>query len=253
MRPLVLAVVLLAALTACDPYNEVQEADTIEAFEEYIANYPTSRFLFQSEVRLEELYFEKAETEKTLEAYDVYIEKYPEGIHRDKAIKHREEHLYMWSVEQNSIEGWQRFLDEYGTRGEKKRVVKAKRAIAVAEYADNLLLGEPTISRVNMAEDPEGPENGWGVEVEVTNKGAKVLKKLELTIAYKSAEGHIVARESWPVVAERWAVPMEEEKKVPMKKGDTRTWQWSTGDAHAPKEWDTKSVEVYPSSVQFVE
>jgi len=220
--------VLFAAmlLAGCDNFHAVQQADTIEAYEAYLQAHPNSRMRFQAVTRLEELYLDRAKEEGTLEAYDAYFERFPEGSYLERAKKEREDLLYGWTIDQNTVEAWEKYLAEY-PKADKKRKQKAKRALKMAEYRPDLSLSEPRNQRVNLAEDPEGPLDGWKYEVDVTNNGDRTLSYLALTIRWQEP-GKIPAREEWPVVAERWPVPMEDEKKAPMKPGETRTWEWTT-------------------------
>lgn len=241
MRHAVLLGFLL--LSACEPFYEVQKADTIEAYEQYLEEHPNSRFQFQATTRLEELYLERARERGTLEAYDAYLERFPEGMYHDKALAQREEALFDWAREQDTVEAWSTFLEEY-PRAKKKRKTTARQARRIAAYRPHLALTEPELERVNLAEDPEGPLNGWQVEVDVTNEGDETLKHLGLRATW--ADG--TAR--WPVVAERWPVPMPDEAKEPIAPGETRTWTWTTGEMAA--DYDG-SLEVKPIAVSFVE
>ena len=207
----ILAIALsIGVLTACDDFSAVQKADTIEAYETYIAENPDSRMMLQAKTRLEELYLKQAKESGTLEGYDAYLAKFPEGTYVEKAMTEREEFLYGWAKEQDSEEGWKKFLDEY-PRADKKRKKEARQAIAMAQYADKLGMTEPKIDRVNLAEDPEGEPNGWGIWVDVTNNGEKVIEDLRLRAKFTDADGKVIGDKTWPVVAKNWGVPMEEE------------------------------------------
>ncbi len=240
------ALLWITLLVGCDNFPQVQEADTIEAYEEYLAANPNSRWQLQAESRLEELYLEKARQEKTLLAYDAYLEKYPEGDLLATARQEREEFLWAWARGVNTAEGWQKYLDEY-PRADKKKKTHARRMIAVHEYLPNIEVGEVEIAKVNMAENPDGPLDGWGFTAEVTNNGDAAIADLRLTVQYLSKEGGVLEENQWPVVAEAWGIPMEEEKKVPMAPGETRTWFWSDGTM--PDKWDERA-RVYVSKIE---
>lgn len=243
LAPLALAL----ALTACDNFSAVQAEDTIEAYEQYIADNPDSRMLLQAQERLQTLYLEKAKEEKTLEAYDAYLERFPEGMYVDKAMKEREEFLYAWAASEDSAESWQKYLEEY-PRADRKKKKQARDRIAVAAYEANLVQGEPKRERVNLAEDPEGPKNGWGISVDITNEGDKVIEDLRYRIRFYDAEGELIGDKVWPVVAQNWGIPMEDEKKVPMKPGETRTWYWM--DAFPEEDWKG-TVKLTPVRITF--
>ncbi len=246
MKKLAVLVLVLGGLVACgEPFIEAQNADTIEAYEKYLAENPDGRFALEASGRLETLYLERAKTEKTLEAYDAYLERFPEGAMRDKALTEREEFLYDWAKQTNTAEGWQKYLDEY-PKGKKQRRQYAKRMLTVHAYLPSLDVGPADKQQVNLAEDPEGPLDGWGFTTDVTNNGDKTVIDLRLTIQYLSPEGGVLEEKEWPVVAEYWPVPVEEERKVAMQPGETRTWEWTTGNL--PERWD-RQVRVYVSRV----
>lgn len=242
------ALALLLALAACgDPFAAAQKADTIEAYEHYLAENPTGRFHVQARGRLESLYLENARAEKTLEAFDRYLERFPEGALRDKVLEEREVFLFDWAREVNTFESWTRFLDEY-PRAERKRRTHARRMVGVHSYLEHLALGEPTFEEVNLAEDPKGPKDGWGFAVEVTNNGPETIESLWLTVEYLDEQGRSVESDEWPVVAPQWPIPMEESAKVPMKPKESRRWYWMTGSV--PQAW-AKKVRVHPTRIQL--
>jgi len=232
-----------------DPFVVAQNEDTIEAFEKYLAEHPDGRFTMEATDRLETLYLQKAAEEKSLEAYDAYLERFPEGNQRDKALQQREKFLYAWARERNDLESWKRFLDEY-PKADRKRKRYAERMIDVHGYLSNLEVGGVEQEQVNMAEDPEGPLNGWGWTVSVTNKGDKRIEDLRMTIQYLGEEGQVLDEREWPVVAPSWPTPIEEERKEVFEPGQTRTWEWTDGDV--PKAW-AKKVNVYVSRVVMAE
>ncbi|TNE90089.1 MAG: hypothetical protein EP330_09685 [Deltaproteobacteria bacterium] len=247
MRLAPLALALALALTACDDFSAVQKADTIEAYEQYIQDNPESRMLLQAQERLQTLYLEKAKAEKTLEAYDAYLARFPEGMYVEKAMKEREEFLYAWASEEDSAEGWTKYLDEY-PKADRKKKKQARDRIAVAGYEENLVQAEPVFERVNLAEDPNGEKNGWGISVDVTNKGDKTIEDLRYRVRFFDADGKKIGDKTWPLVAQNWGVPMEEEKKVPVKPGETRTWYWM--DAFPEADWKG-TIKLIPVKIRF--
>ncbi len=68
-----LTLLMLACGTS---FSEVQKTDSIEAYEAWIAENPGSPQMTLAEIRVEELYLEKAREDQTLEAYDIYLGKY---------------------------------------------------------------------------------------------------------------------------------------------------------------------------------
>lgn len=248
MRMTCALLALTLALGACaDPFATAQKADTVEAYEQYLAENPTGRFHLQASSRLESLYLEKARAEKSLEAYDAYLARFPEGALYEKAITEREQFLFDWARHNDTLEAWEKFLAEY-PRADKSRRGKAKNMVAVHGYLEHLAFTETKAEEVNLAEDPKGPKDGWGFFVDVTNNGPETINALWLTIEYLDAEGRALDTRDWPVVAPQFPVPMQEEYMVPMKPGETRTWFWSTGSL--PETW-SKQVKVFPSRIEL--
>lgn len=241
-------IALLAFFVAgCDNFAEVQKADTIEAYAQYLAENPKSRYRLEANSRLEGLYFETARKEKSLEAFDRYLEKYPNGTHAEAATEQREGFLFESVKATNTEESWTRYLETYPS-GHKKHRQQAKRALLVVAYSQHISIGEAAISQVNLAEDPKGPMNGWGFKADITNNGDKTLQTLKLRIHYLDASGKSLDAREWPVVASSWPLPVAAEYEAPMKPGHTRTWDWSTGDL--PADWAQK-VRLEVSYVSY--
>ena len=252
---LLLAGMALIGFTSCGGgYHEVQQADTIEAYEGWIAtaNEHDPNF-FTATIRLEELRLAAAREAGTLEAFDGYLEAYPAGSgakHREKALKDREEFLFSWADETNTEAGWQKFVDEY-PKAERKRRKQARRRLKMAQNEGKITLGETRQERVNLAEDPNGPLNGWGFWVDVTNQAEKPIERCVLRIRYLNDQRVAVAHDEYPVVAKSLPgnLPFAEGWDKPIAPGETRVWEWTTGDL--PDTWSQK-VEVVPVDLTFV-
>jgi hypothetical protein len=248
LRAFIILACLVLSAGCGDDFATAQAEDTIASYETYLAANPEGRFEMQATLRLEELVLQDARAKATLEAYDVYLERFPEGALHEKALGERETFLYDWANLQNTAPGWQKFLDEYPSAG-KKRKQHARKVLKVLAYADSLDFGEVTQKQINLAEDPDGPLNGWAFQVMVTNKGDKTIEALWLTIEYLGEGGVAFDKREWPLVAAYWPTPIEEERKLPMKPGETRAWDWSTG---SPGELWSKEVRVIPTRISFV-
>ena len=79
-----------------------------------------------------------------------------------------------------------------------------------------------------LAEDPEGPLNGYMFSVDVTNNTDKTIVYLGMRIRFYDADGKRVGSEKWAVVSSNFGIPVEEEKKIPIKPGETRKWELLT-------------------------
>ena len=247
---------LLLFLACGTPYSEVQKVDTIEAYEAWIAENAGSPQMTLAEIRLEELYLEKAREEKTLEAYDDYLSRYGEkgGELVKKATTEREEFLFDWAGDENTIEGWEKYIAEYpnggGNKGRKNRK-EAKARIKVLGYQGNLDIGPVEIEAVNLAEDPDEPLNGWLFTADVTNNGDQTLTMLNMELQYLDGQGAVIEADRWPLVASAAPgnLPIEEEWKVPVKSGETRTYSYMDTAPEAPG-W-AKKAKLVPIDVAF--
>ncbi len=246
---LLLSALLLSACT--DPFKEAMDANTIEAFEKFLAENPNSAYTTQGQVRLEELYLEKARADKNLEGYDAYLQKYPKGKLREKALEERREFLFSWADQEDTPEAWQKFIDEYPS-GDKKKLVEARKRLTMAESKDIVSIGEISIEQINLAEVPDGPLDGWGIYAPVTIGGDKEVASLMMQVAYLGSEGQVLDTRDWPLVAPALPqnMPVVESFKVPMKPGETRTFEWTAGDM--PTGWARK-VSLKPVEIRFVE
>ncbi|MED5371336.1 MAG: hypothetical protein VX899_10010 [Myxococcota bacterium] len=246
----------LVTLLACGPsFSEVQKQDSIEAYEAYIAAAPSSPNAFTAKLRLEELYLEAAQEAGSKEGYDRYMEKYaddPEARLLDKAKEGRESFVYQNAVDLNTAEAWQAYMDEY-PKGEKKYKQEARRRLEMLEYVDHIEIGAVEVVGANLAEDPDGPLDGFLITSDITNTGDKTVKSLNVAIQYLDAEGKVIETDKWPWVAPQAPgnLPIEEEWKVPVKPGETRTYTYLDTAPDAAG-W-VKKVKLVPTSITYVE
>lgn len=245
-----LSLLLFSLLLACtDPYATAQESDTIEAYEKYLSENPSGTYRLQAETRLEELMFQKAEEDKKIASFDAYFARFPDGQFKEKAMEAREEVLFAWADQEDTAEAFQKFLDEY-PRGAKKRKQEARRRVNMAKNRDVVGLGEVSMEQVNLANDPDGPPNGWGFFVDVTNKGETPITLLTLQISLLDGGGAALTQATYPAVGSRYPGRswVEDEYKEPLKPGESRAWKYTTGDI--PTGW-SKKVSVKPVNISF--
>ncbi len=244
-------------LSACGPsFRDAQKANTIEAYESYLAQANESDpFYFQAQVALFELRLGAARDAGTLEEYDRFLNDLPDDVAslkniREKAMEERENYFYAWADELGTRKAWEKFLEEY-PHTERKRKIEARRRMHMADNMNRVSLSSIRQERINLAEDPEGPLNGWGFWCEVTNTGDKPIELLQLGIYYLDDDGRVLDRDMWPVVAKALPgyLPFAEGFDKPMKPGETRTWEWTSGDF--PADWARK-VKVAPVHIILV-
>lgn len=234
-------------LLGCDNFDEVQQADTIDAYEAYLAEHPTGRWTLQASSRLENLSLEQAKETKTLAAYDTYLEKFPDGKLKERAMSEREYLSYDEAQAQHSIEAWERYIKDY-PRAKRERKDRAKSSLKALKISKDLPMSEIRRSRANLAEDPHGPLNGWQFQIDLTNNTKEMIGRLVMTLVYLDDNGRPTMQKRYPIAARYWQIPIESEYRKPMMPGETRTWTYT--DGNIPDDWSGK-VRIYPALVRF--
>ncbi|MDG1483805.1 MAG: hypothetical protein P8R54_29710 [Myxococcota bacterium] len=248
-----IAALLLLLSTGCkDPFATAQESDSIDSYEAYLTENPSGAYRIQAESRVEELMLEKARAEKSLEAYDALLTRFPNGALKEKVTEERESFLFAWADEQDTAEGYQKYLDEYprGTKTKKNRE-EARRRLKMAENKDRLEVSPVTIEQVNMANDPDGPLNGWGFFADVTNVGDAPIQTLWIQVSMLDNDGNVIDTQKEPLVdtvlpGRGWA---PDEFKAPLEPGETRSWKHTSGDL--PAGW-SRRASIKPVKIGFV-
>lgn len=241
---------LLALLAACESgpsFSDVQAQDTIEAYEAFLVADPTTFYKPQIDVRLEELYFEKAKKEATIAGWDAYFAKYADGKHQKEALSLKEDAGFAAADLANTADAWKGFLAAF-PEATKPHQTRAKGMVAVHEYG-KLVVDEPVVEQVNLAEDPKGPLNGWGIRTRVTNGGDKTLTFVGMTVEFLGDDGKLLEKKDYPLVSSNWNTPATDAQTAPMKPGDARPWLWTVAIDGVPAEWHQK-VRVYATDAR---
>lgn len=247
---------LLALMLACGPtYNDVQITDTVEAYDKWIADHPGDMNNSLAEKRIEELLFKAAQEAGTVEAYDAYLSRYkdkPGAKLMKKVMEAREPVLFSWAEQQNTADAWKTYLADYEKTGARKRISDARRRIVTAEYMANLEIAPLEVEPANLAENPDGPLDGWAWRSSVTNKGDRTIQYFGMRIDHLDAEGKVVGHTDWPLVASRAPgnLPIEEEWKQPIKPGETRQYYYLDTAPESPN-WAKRS-KLVPLGIVFL-
>jgi hypothetical protein len=241
----------ILTFTACgDDFAATQADGSLEAYEAYLEANPSGRHTLAATSVLETKYLERAREQKRLEAYDAYLERFPDDTLRDRVLEEREGFLFDWAMERRTEAGWDRFLTEY-PKADRKRKDTAKRLRKVDAYAPKLSWTPLVVEPVNLAENPDGPKDGWGFTTSVTNDGPRTITDLRFTLELMSPKNTVITASEWPLVAPVWPLPIEEEHKVPMRPGETRVWRWSSEDP-APGTWK-QETRFRPTRIAFLD
>jgi hypothetical protein len=236
---------LLVLLAGCDPFADVQKVDTIEAYESYLADNPNSTNKLQAEGRLATLLLEKARKDGTVESYDLFLARFPASSLVKDAQKERKELVWARADALDTLDGWKAVVDEYSKPekdgGDRDVVRRAKRRMRMATHKDHVEISPLEMEMVNLQENPDGPLDGYGFFADVKNTGTKPIVMLKLRLQYLDGAGEPVGEVEWPVVASQLPgnLPMPEGFDKPIEPGETRRWEWTTGDM--PDGWSKQS------------
>jgi hypothetical protein len=242
--------ILAALLVACaDPYADAEKANTIEAWEAFLATSPSDTQRLKAEASLEGLLVAKAEASKKVEDYDAVLSRFPNTRKKDELRRARAGAAFAAAETENTAEAWKKYLDENdgADAGLEK---KARGYISVVDYG-KIVVPEATVEQVNLAEDPKGPKDGWGFSAEVKNDGDKTIEYLNFDVVFLDASGAKLDVKSYPLVAKTapGGMPIEEEFQKPLEPGQSRRFFYATGEV--PENW-SKQVRLVPSSVRFL-
>lgn len=247
--PLLLAALFL--LGCHDPIDDAKTANTVEAWEAYLAmpEATGSNKLF-GEDRLQELMVAKAEGSKTLEDYDALLKRFPKARDFKKWQTARIQIALEAAEALNTPEGWQKFVAD-NPKADGSMVKQAKNRIAVAEYTPKLGITELKVEQVNLAEDPKGPKDGWGFSTDITNNGDKAISYLNIELKITDPAGGAWKPVTMPAVASTYTVPMPEEFYLPIEPGKTRHWEYTTSEV--PEKFaDKPAATITPITIRFV-
>ncbi len=247
MRSILLTALLL---TGCaDEFAEAEKANTIEAWDAYLAQNADSMNGMRAKDALDKLMFEKAKASNVLEDYDAYLAKLPAGKSIELVKDAREALLLEAATATGDVPAYKRFLELCPDASTKRRG-DAERGIAAASYA--LTATDVVTAQVNLAEDPKGPLNGWGFKAQITNAGDKTIESLTYRLDFLDASGKKVGSVSYPLVApaKEWPTPVPDGWMVPMKPGEVRTFDYTTGDL--PQGYGEKA-RLVPMRIRFAE
>lgn len=223
MRVLALVLALLVGCES-DSFTDVQKADTIEAYEGFAQRNPGSIYQPEIDGRLEELYFTKAEAENNAQTWKAFIEKYPKSKKAEKANAGLATFLFEEARKADTLDAWKGFLaDAKAITDDQRRLAEGRSK--VLEYG-KLEVGAPTVSQINLAEDPAGPKNGWGLDVEVKNSGEQPIGYLLLEVTLTGPDGAELERARYPMVSPKNPMPHPEIEEKPLAPGEARKWSY---------------------------
>jgi hypothetical protein len=244
-----IALLLVSLLFGCEgmALHDAELADSPEAYESFLKQYPDSVKADEIRHRIEGLRFLRAKADQSSEAMRGYLALHPDGEHAEEARRLEDELSYNEAAAVHEPAAYAGYLD---THTDGAWVEQARFAHGQLTYIPKILIGEIKVEPVNMANDPKGPLNGYGVQAELTNKGDQSLRVVEVMVDYLGASGQAVQSDKWWVVApDLGGFPTPPEMKPTMYPDGTRSLQWST--AEKPEGWVDGKFGVRVIRVEF--
>lgn len=265
IHSLILSSLLLT--TACsDPFGEAQQAGTVEAYEKFIADNPSSSRVFDARMALEKMMTDKARETQDPADFDIYLKRFkknpPTKSLYEKMVEERKDALWNKASDSNDIKDWERFIEEYKSESPKD-VRVARQRLVVAKYLPNLTIDPIEKRQVNLSGNETGPLDGWEFSTQITNKGDNNIEAMRLRLSFLDADGGITAVKDFTVIGcgdycQRMFVfddpsyvksdPDIGRIKPPMKAGEKRDFVKTTGDI--PPEW-SKQIKATIISMKF--
>ena len=230
MKRLLIPIALMLLLTACEgmALRDAELQDSPEAYEAFLQEYPASTQAAELRERIDKLRFLRAKSEKSSEAMRDYMRLHPDGKHVDEARTLEDDLSYKEAAAEHTAEAYQAYLDSHpdGARVEEARWVSGQ-----LTYLPMVGITELVIEPINMANDPKGPLNGYGLSAVITNNGDRSLRVVEMAVDYQGADGKAVKSDKWWAVApDLGGFPTPPEMKPTLHPTRTRTFSWSTAE-----------------------
>jgi len=133
LRLLVLAVLLFLTGCASQAYQRAKEADTIEAYQGFLRQYPKDDMAEPAEARIEELEFSQAQKLHTVLAYKRFLEAHPEAPQARAARSLLEGLRFNAAKEVGTVAAWRQFLGDHPDGAQRE---EARRLLAEAEQKE---------------------------------------------------------------------------------------------------------------------
>ncbi|NMO22271.1 HEAT repeat domain-containing protein [Pyxidicoccus fallax] len=156
MAPLRRALAVLLLATGCipSPYDRAARTDTVEAYRDFLREYPKHPDVDAAEARLEELEFEEAKRLHTVIAYKRFLEAYPEAAQARTAKTLLEGLRFNAAKESGTVAAWRQFLQEHPDGAQRE---EAKRLLGEAEAHELATTDDPQRLTEYLRASPDDP------------------------------------------------------------------------------------------------
>jgi hypothetical protein len=106
----VLLLSLLFATAGCNrdarDYEKAQQANTIEAYEDFVQKHPDSKFVEPAKAQAEELLLKSVESKNTLADYRSFLKKYPRSKHASEVAARMRQLVPLKGQASTNLRGW---------------------------------------------------------------------------------------------------------------------------------------------------
>jgi len=226
----------IAFLAGCEgmAFHNAEMANTPESYEAFLAEFPDSNRYEDIQQRVEKLRFEAAMKDGSSAAIRDYLQLHPNGEHVNEALAAEDATSFEEAQAEGTIEAYQGYMDAH-PKG--KHLEQARGLQDRLKYLPRLSIEETTTRRINLANDPKGPLNGWEVLANIVNKGGRTLRIVELDIQVLDSRGEVYGDTHtwWAVSRELGGFPTPDAMKPPLPPEGTRVFRWTTGEV--PEGW----------------
>lgn len=101
-----LLLVTLGCSSDARNYEKARQANTIEAYEDFVQKHPDSKLVEQAKARAEELLLKTAESKNTLADYRSFLKKYPQSKHASEVAERMRQLVPLKGQASSKLRGW---------------------------------------------------------------------------------------------------------------------------------------------------
>jgi TolA-binding protein len=110
-------------------YNEYAKNDSKQGYEEFIKNYPESKYTEYAQARIYELVWNEIKILNDISVFEKYISQFPESPFKEKAKNKIYDIAYQQAVKENTQEAFENYISDYPNSTKLEDAKKAKNRI----------------------------------------------------------------------------------------------------------------------------
>ena len=234
---LLVGAMLAGCATEYQAFEEAKAANTAEAYEAFLLEYPDGVNKAAAVERLDNLDWEAAEAENTAASYEAYLAKHPEGRHVTDADLAAPKLAWQDADFSEDIATIKGFLEKYSNSA---YASKAQQRLELLErMPKHLEVGPTTLT--------QGDKKKWTVAADVKNVGDVNVATAEFRVAWSNADGRVTRSKDWYLcVAPSDRFDSAEELVQPLTPGETRTFSFHFRRGEAADDWaeDAEHIRI---------